>query len=453
MIITYHKANNRVTFILLPSASEKHTKNSVSLGLRKPTVELPYDVGDIHPDVLALCAFLIAGPFATDSLTFQYGISPQLANALEAVKPNCKFGPVDHRLPPRNRPKSGKPGLCFSGGADSTAALELLPAQTELFFLKRIDPLHRIEESHWAAFQRAARKAARIALNRKSNHKSAASGERFCEALRNAGRTAFAIGSDLEYVRNPAGFPHHMSCAVPLLLMADSRNLDAIAYGTIGEAAYQFGSGGKYVDFATRNAFKHYNALFSAVGLPFLNPVVGLSEVATSQIALASAYKSYVQSCQREAIEPCGCCIKCFRKSLLDATVTGQWPNEREFNRFFADSDISGDLKKVPIKLENVYAFIASRYEGNHPIMLALKKRVRGGEIPVDWMTRYIPQYIEQAPPEYRSGLKDRLSRFVEPMSDKDLGDMTRWDVTGLGSDPQVVRHAQALKAALKSQA
>ncbi|KFG70230.1 DUF6395 domain-containing protein [Microvirga sp. BSC39] len=451
MFINYQNVGNRVVFSLRPTADEQLNKDRITLGTHKATIDLPYDVGRVHPDIMGLCAFLIAGPFATETLTFQDGISPQLADAFGAVKPNCKIGPVDHHLAPRARPKNGKPGLCFSGGADSTAALELLPAQTELFFHKRIAPLNPINTSYWAAFQRAARAAKRIALNRKSYHKSSAAGERFCEALQEAGHTAFVVGSDLEYVRNPVGFPHNISCSVPLLLMAESRNLDAIAWGTIGEAAYQFGSAGKYVDFATRNAFKHYNALLSTVGLPFLNPVVGLSEVATSRIALSSAYKHYIQSCQSGTVKPCGRCIKCFRKSLLDATVTGQWPSDRQFDRFFSDSDIARNLKEIPIKLENVYAFTASRYEGKHPIMLALKQRVRGGQVPVNWMTKYIPSYIEQAPPEYRLGLKEKLSRFLDPMSDEDLRNLQNWNVTNIGSDPQIVRYAKELKSLIES--
>ncbi len=451
MFVTYERAGNRVGFGFSPTEAEKSRKRDISLGLHAAFVDLPYDVGAIHPDVLALSAFLIAGPFAGESLTFQSGISRQLAEALEAVKPKCAIGPVDQSLRPRERPRDGKPGLCFSGGADSTAALELLPSQTEMFFLKRVAPLRRVGESRWAGFQRIARDAARIILNRKSYEKSSEAGERFCQALQDAGRTAFVIGSDLEYVRDPIGFPHHMSCTVPLLLMAESRNLDAVAWGTIGEAAYQFGSGSKYMDFAKRNVFKHYNALFSAVGLPFFNPVVGMSEVATSRIALSSGYHSYVRSCQRETLEPCRRCIKCFRKSLLEATVTGQWPSHDEFDRYFADSDIKRDLKKVPIKLENVYAYIASHYDGQHPTMLKLKKRVRGGEIPVGWMMKYIPSYIDQAPADYQGKLKESLSRFVSPMSEDDLHETMKWDVTAIGNDPKIARYAQELSAALDS--
>ena len=452
MFVRYERAGSRFRFVLSPTANEKAKKPGTSLGIHAASVELPYDVGSVHPDILAVCAFLIAGPFATEELTFESGISPQLADAFALIKPDCKIGPVDPELSPRKRPGNGKPGLCFSGGADSTAAVALLPPQTELFFLKRITPLHRAGESPWSAFERSARSAARILLNRKSYHKSSEAGVRFCEALQKDGRTAFVIGSDLEYVRDPTGFPHHMSCSVPLLLMAESRNLDTIAWGTIGEAAYRFGSKGKYVDFAARNVFKHYNALFSALGLPFYNPVVGLSEVTTSRIALSSGYHAYVQSCSREMIELCGGCIKCFRKSLLNATVSGRWPTDKEFDRFFAGSEIRQYLEKSPIKLENVYAFVTSYYDGKHPTMLALKRRVRGGEVPVAWMTKYIPSYIDQAPAEYRSHLAESLSRFTAPMSEQDLQDMMSWDVTAIGSDPQVAQHARDLRSLLGRQ-
>lgn len=447
MFVSYAKSGRHITFKLQPTEAETAKTSQISLGAHIANVELPYDVGDIHPDILALCAFLIAGPFAKDELTFQLGISPKFAEAMSMAKPKCKIGPIDDGLAARPRPENGKPGLCFSGGVDSTAALELLPSQTEMFFLKRTAPFHNLGEHYWLTFKKM---AAQLLLKRKTYLKSSEAGTRFCEALRMNNREAFVIGSNLEYVRDPVGFPHDRACTVPLLLMADARNLDAVAWGTIAEAAYQFGNFGAYKDLSQRKLFKHYSALFSAVGLPILNPVVGLSEVATSRIVSSSVYLPYTQSCQRESIKPCRRCIKCFRKSLLDATVSGEWPDDKELDRYFSEPDIRKTLEGMPIKLENVYAFIASRYAGRHPAMLALKRRVRGDEVAVDWMTKYIPSSIELAPPKYRSALTDSLSRFVDPMSAADVQAMTNWNVNNAPSDPQTIKLFEDLKAAMR---
>lgn len=451
MLVNYRAINNRITFEFLPTSSEKAKKGAISLGNQIANVDLPYDVGNIHPDILGLCAFLIAGSFAEERLTFQTGISPQFAEALSRIKPNLEIGPINHELVPRKRPDTRKPGLCFSGGADSTAAMEILPEQTELFFVKRVPPKHKINMSLRGTLESSARKLARFILNRKTIVKSSEAGERFCALLRESGRQAFAVETDLEYVRDPVGFPHNIACTVPLLLMAEARNLDAVAWGTIAEAGYQIGSG-IYVDFMARDIFRRYNPLFSTVGLPFLNPVVGLSEVATSRIAMSSHYRSLVQSCQREAIEPCGCCIKCFRKRLLEASVTGEWPNEQEFDQFFSDPNIKKTLQQLPIKLENVYTFVASKYTGKHPVMLALKKRLRADVTPVDWMTRYIPSLVDQAPLEYRQILKDSLARFLEPMSDEDIRHLQSWDLRDLKGNPEVLRLSQELQSVMNKQ-
>ena len=49
------------------------------------------------------------------------------------------------------------------------------------------------------------------------------------------------IESDLEYVRDPVGFPVDVANSVPAILMADYLKLDSIAFGTIMEASYGVG--------------------------------------------------------------------------------------------------------------------------------------------------------------------------------------------------------------------
>ena len=102
-----------------------------------------------HPDLLALCAFLIAGPFSK-RMHFTTGISSDLLGALAYAR-GKEFANADFVISPRLMPDDGIPGLCFSGGMDSTAAIELMPQNTELFFLKRVstdgtDP-HKLPEA------------------------------------------------------------------------------------------------------------------------------------------------------------------------------------------------------------------------------------------------------------------------------------------------------------------
>lgn len=418
MYIEIRSRDSAVEFIITPSAEEQASYKDMKPRLGQPNahVYLPenVDTSAIHFDLLALSGFLIAGPFAQKELTFNKPISKQMADALMAAKADCVIGPVDASIIPRQRPMHGVPGLCFSGGVDSMAALELLPIDTEMFFVKRVPPP--------------------IGL-KKPSAKSMDGGSRACAAVAQSGRVVFQVETDLEHVRAPAGFADDMACAVPLILLAQARRIDAVCWGTIAEASYRYGSK-KYVDFVTRPPFRNYNPVFTAAGLPFFNPVIGLSEVVTSTIALKSQYKGVIQSCMLGGVEPCGACRKCFRKKLLDAAITGVWPSHAELDALFAEPGIADNLRNLPIKLENIYAFVVSRWQGGHPMMDALKARILVKNPAVEWMERYIPAFIEQSPPDRQGFLKERLSCFVQPMSDKDFEDMLAWDVSGYAKDP-----------------
>ncbi|SSW72909.1 DUF6395 domain-containing protein [Achromobacter agilis] len=426
MKIIYSDVDGFIEFNIQTSEREDAIEKKVHLDRRSARVASSLGWRDVHPDLLALSAFLIAAPFAKKVLTFGAGISQAMVAAFQQVRPDLSCGPVDYELKPRARPQNGRIGLSFSGGADSFAAVELLPANTEMFFLKRLVP----------------------AENERESTKQTSAGERACFALKDAGRHVFIVESDLEFVRHPIGFADHMACAVPLIVAAEQRDLDGVAWGTIAEAAYRFGSS-EYVDFSERPQYIDYQNLFTQVGLPFCNPVIGMSEVITSAVMSKSPFRSYVQSCMYGGIEACGMCKKCFRKALLDASISGQWPSDDELDSYFAQNGIIKYISMLPIKLENIYAYVTSKYMGDHPLMLALKKRVRGGELSVAWMERYIPSYIDQAPVDRREQLLQLAKPYAEPMDQDDIRSMLKWSVVGHATDPLMIDSAAQFREQL----
>ena len=48
------------------------------------------------------------------------------------------------------------------------------------------------------------------------------------------------IYCDVEYVRNPIGFPVDLTPSIPLVLMARKYNLDSIGFGIVLESAYRW---------------------------------------------------------------------------------------------------------------------------------------------------------------------------------------------------------------------
>ena len=106
--------------------------------------------------------------------------------------------------------------LAFSGGADSTAALSVLPSTTIPIFLNRPD-----SEKKTLYDKRAALAS--------------------CEQLRKMGYRCLTVLCDLESLRKPIGFPTDLSNGVPAILMANWLNIFGIAYGTVFESLYGLG--------------------------------------------------------------------------------------------------------------------------------------------------------------------------------------------------------------------
>ena len=76
---------------------------------------------DIHPDHLALSAFLVVRPWLKNTIRFSWGVSERLAESLGSQKVHA--GPVDSTIAPYSSENGKYVGLAFSGGVDSTAAL------------------------------------------------------------------------------------------------------------------------------------------------------------------------------------------------------------------------------------------------------------------------------------------------------------------------------------------
>ena len=102
-------------------------------------IELPsgMEMDDIHPDHLALSAFLVARPWIKKNLVFPKPISQRFADAFKPF--NYSIGPVQDSISPYDSKNGKYMALAFSGGADSTAALSVLPSTTIPIFLNRPD--------------------------------------------------------------------------------------------------------------------------------------------------------------------------------------------------------------------------------------------------------------------------------------------------------------------------
>lgn len=387
----------RVLIGLTPGEGEPDTRKG---GLARHTASFAVSVAPraLHPDLLVLSAILCARPWIrrqTPIVTSVAG-SEALATALRSG-PGLRLASVDPDLQPRARPEPGVPGLCFSGGTDSVAALAVMPEATRSYHLLRRAP---------AGERRATMFDTRAA-------------QQSCEVVRRHGRRVEVVRSDVEYLRDVMGFPHDFTTAVPLLLHADRDRLDAIAWGAPLEATYRL-QRGYYRDLADSPFIGEWGDVFAAVGLPVCVPIAGVSEVVTSRIVQTHALGAAAQSCVRgpRLGAPCGRCAKCARKTLLAGTVTGRWPSAHVLERQWRGAEPRGHLLADPVKVEPVIAHTSHAYlaaGGDSALLRLVADKV--GPDPLPWLDRSYEPALELVPEPYRAEIADRLHRVAPPMS------------------------------------
>ena len=192
------------------------------------------------------------------------------------------------------RSKGWRPGLAFSGGFDSTAAMLLM--HTALCYHKRVNVQGSLDHTN-------------------ADHMIA-------EIAKHQGRIVTVVESDHESVRaslgSGTGFATDFSPAAALILLADHLGLDSIALGLPLENSFFF-HGHRPRDFLNSGYWNLYFNLFSSIGLDLFYPTGGCSEIVNIEIVKASGLQHLAQSCLRsnEVGSGCGKCWKCFRKNSM----------------------------------------------------------------------------------------------------------------------------------------
>lgn len=433
MKVSWRQVGDGIEFRLQPEAGDPRSRDGFRMLRSRFTVEVPVEIDRVHPDLLALAASLAARPFTGEHLRFPTGISGLLAERL-----GRHAGPVDPSLEPRPIPPGGVPALAFSGGVDSTAALAVLPASTHAVHLLRSVP---------GALRLADLARRTVRPGRPRAHPETALAA--VEALAGAGRAVHVAASDLEFLRYPVGFPVDVANAIPAVLLADREGFDSVAFGTVFESAYRVGKLA-YADYAATDHSRFYGGVFAAAGVPLHQVVAGVSEVGTTRIAAASPFGTVAQSCHRGPPgEPCMRCAKCFRKTLVDLAAAGEQPGDALLDRFFASPQVRAEITKPWVKHEGVYAYATARYRGTHPVMQALRRRVRGDLLPTGWMERWYPPSAALLPDHRRAEAVAALAAAIAPMTPEDRAAAEAWDLAAVLDTDDYRARREALTEAL----
>ena len=263
-------------FFLKPEDDDIEHLDRSRIGLAKNEARINLgglEIEDIHPDLIGLTTVLMCHQFIGRELHLPARVSERFHEVANSVLSKYKIvSETDSSLQSNAAPVRSRPGLAFSGGADSTAALAVMPGNTVPVFMNR--PM------------------------RENSMYDSDAPIKNCELLRQIGYDVRIIGSDLEFLREPVGFPSDLAHAIPLILLSGEMGIGSIAFGTILESAYGIGHE-HYIDYPNGSHKRFYGTLLSAAGLDISLPVGGVSEIGTAKIVEASPFIDLAQSCIR----------------------------------------------------------------------------------------------------------------------------------------------------------
>jgi hypothetical protein len=407
MKVEFIGSPNKLVFKFhLEESDIEHPTENFSIGQRHCTIRSDkYDLSNIHPDLLALSAILICGPFVGKELKFSIPPSERFLSEANGILSRYKLATNGSDEVPSQRENvpNSRPGLAFSGGVDSTAAICVMPGSTVPVFMDR--PVR--DGSLY---------------NPDAAHES-------CNILAELGFPVERVECDLEYVRSPVGFPTDVANAVPSIILADQLGLESISFGTVLESAY--GTGHEhYRDYPQGSHWKFYGTLFSAAGVPMALPIAGVSEVGTAIISYKSPAGMAAQSCIRgHWNEPCMSCWKCFRKGLLGKALGHNELDKEVLRGVLSSTEVRTRLSALPISHENVVSFALHRTgDMDNSDLKTIFERVSGlGSLP--FLTKWYTPSIELIPEKWGLQCAEEIQRYLRPMSHRELGIIENWDM------------------------
>ena len=371
-------------------------------------LEMPEDwkLSETHPDLVGLAVVLLVNTSAIRSITLSQPVSQAFADKVETAAGLC-IQPVDGSIFPRKCPSNGRPGLAFSGGVDSTAAMLLMEEDTPLIYLRRDVPARATTQYRTEGGMKAcAEKSAR-------------------------GREVHVVPSDLEFLRRPVGFMTDWSCGSPAVLLADDLALDALAIGINLTDAYGVSKQG-FLPPSGNPIYIRWMPLFSAAGLPLHLPTAGLSAAATARLVARTPRQESVCSCVRgEEGTPCMACPKCFRKEAIWARAKGGSLRNSDIDAMLKARKIRLHLRQRPIPYTHDFAYVCAHYRGANRLMFLLRGAVRGRSRDMAWMEKWYSPSAELLTRRYQADTVKKILHSLQPMSEAETHSLRTWDAPG----------------------
>ena len=398
--------NGALEFIFQTNEADEENIESLSYSMtdEKILFSLPKEIDYIHPDLLGLASILLCNPFVGDELALPSPVSRKFFEDASGVISRYKIvETVDETLAPVQKDDSARPCLAFSGGADSAAALAIMPAITVPVFLNR--PMVT------------------------SNRYNSDAPLKICNLLSESGYDVHIIESNLEFIRKPVGFPTDLANSIPAVLLSEFLNFDSIGFGTVLESGYGIGHE-KYNDYGEGSHWAFYSTIFSAAGLDLCLPTLGISEIGTAIIGKISPIATIGQSCIRGSWKKtCKKCWKCFRKELLSYVIDEHKPQTPDFKKMLTISEIQIRLSSFPISHENVITYSLQRMDlDDFPYLRPISEKLEMSK-DLTFLEKWYPMSIDFVPDRYRNYIRSKILDLLEPTNFEEEEMIRSWDM------------------------
>ena len=322
MLIDYKINGYHLNFMFKPDKDDeieyinKSNSRAIKLITNKCCFILPDNLNKIHNDLIAVSSILLILPFVKKKIEFNFSISKKVKNVLE--KTGYLIITKNQFIEPRSVNINSVPSIAYSGGIDSTASLLLLPKNSVVIFLDRIN----------------------INNDNRYNQDSI---YHVLDHLISLDYLTLIMKSDMEYLRVPIGFPTDIACGIPNILLSELLNINSIAYGYCNHHAEFLSNDIDYVctgDLQLKyencenicSNFSFWKELFNSISIGLNFNTMGITEISTSILIQKSPLNYIVSSCMRGNIDTkCNNCFKCFKSETIKLFLK---------NKKFNDNDI-----------------------------------------------------------------------------------------------------------------
>lgn len=371
------------------------------------TIRHPALSADTHPDLVALAVILTVAPWVGRRLWLDEPVSAALASATQDGF-GFELGPVDEDLPSRVQGKHV--GLLYSGGVDSVALSEFIPADSPLIHLRRV------------RHPRVPNRATHLRVDVSEN---------FARLLDTPDRPLEVVATDVEFLCQPfPTYPTWVTLGIGAVILADYLNLGAVAAGFIFGARHL--DEGRKFDPNGDNARAWY-AVFEAAGIPLYCGMAGATEILTFQLVEHAGLEPITRSCQLGTLEaPCWNCIKCLRKELIASAFADEPLPVELVDRVSTNHRIVGPLlEPPPYYQQHIFEYVLARVPDIDATFLkATKDHLRPSRSGSDWVERYYPPALEQIPEPWVASFRQQLLDSVDLMTDEDRATVESWDAS-----------------------